>query len=551
MAASSHFQRRSLLVLLIACLNLAGLITARSASRQREIAVRSALGAGRWMLLRLLLIESLMLAAVGSVLGLAFSSVVVPLLLRAAPIDLPRLHETTTDAHALLFALAIGCGTTLIFGLLPAMGALRSRGSLSSGTRSAGDSVPQQRLGRVLLVGQVALATTLLSISALLLGTFLNLRAIPSGVRPQHLYAMQVNLKGTTYASATHTQQFVAAVEERLRGIPGITTVAASNGLPLDGGLNESGYPTGHKEMEETVEWRFVTPGYLATTGTKLIDGQDFSDSDTAISQPIALINERAAKLWFPNRSAIGESVMVGGGEPRRIIGVVADVHAHGLAEAIARTVYVPYAQVDDKTMAVINGWFPTTFMLRVAPQADVRGADIAKAAGTAVAAVDADVPVGKFSAMQGFIDKSVAAPRFFSWLAGAFAIFAVLLTVIGIFGLLSYQVAARTREFGVRMALGAQRVQVLSMVVRRGLALTAIGLALGALASLILRPAIAAFLAETIRFGPASLPGIMASPALSILTAAGGMLLAATAASLLPASRAASIQPTEALRAE
>jgi predicted permease len=539
-----------LAVLLMACLNLAGLMTARSIARRSEVALRTALGASRATILRLLLTESLVLALAGSLLGLFLAQLAVPILLTSSPIDLPQLHHASIDLAAILFAVGAGCATTLLFGLVPALGIFRP--SLNSGlgnARAAGESAPQQRLGKSLIVAQVALATTLLSAGALLLSVFVHMRSVPPGVRPQHMYALQVNLKGNAYNSSLHTQQFISAVEQRLRAIPGVAQVATINGLPLDRGLNNSGGPAGHPDQIGYTETRFVTPGYFSTAGTTVLAGSDISDGDTATSQPVALINERAAKRWFPNRSPIGEYIVSGGGKPRRVIGLVANVHDSSLAAGIAPTVYTPYTQVDDEMMKTINGWFATTFVLRTVERGNTPDPDIAAAASAAIAAIDPEVPASKFAPMQSFIDKDVAAPRFFSWLAGAFALFALLLTLIGLFGLLSYQVTSRTRELGVRMALGAQRYQVLMLILNNGLTLTAIGLALGIAGSVALRNVVISLLSDTV--GIAKTSSLLGGQAIPIATAAAAMLIAAIVASLIPAQRAASVNPTEALRAE
>jgi predicted permease len=539
-----------LAILLMACLNLAGLMTARSIARRSEVALRTALGASRATVLRLLLTESLVLALAGSVLGLFLAQLSVPLLLASSPIDLPQLQHASIDIAAILFAVGAGCATTLIFGLIPALGIFRS--SLNSGlgnARSAGESAPQHRFSKSLIVAQVALATTLLSAGALLLSVFIHMRSVPPGVRPQHMYALQVNLKGNAYTSSLHTQQFISSVEQRLRAIPGVAEVATINGLPLDRGLNNSGGPAGHPDQIGYTETRFMTPGYFAAAGTTLLAGNDIFAADNATSQPVALINERAARRWFPNRSPIGEYIVSGGGRPRRVIGLVANVHDASLAAGIAPTVYTPYAQVDDETMKTINGWFATTFVLRTVERGNTPDPDIAAAVASAIAAVDPEVPVSKFATMQSFIDHDVAAPRFFSWLAGTFALFALVLTLIGLFGLLSYQVASRTRELGVRMALGAQRYQVLLLILNNGLTLTALGLGLGVAGSLAVRNVVLSLLSDTV--GIAKTSSLLSGQGPPLLIAVAAMLFAAIVASLIPAQRAASVNPTEALRAE
>ncbi len=539
-----------LAILLMACLNLAGLMTARSIARRSEVALRTALGASRALVLRLLLTESLVLALAGSLLGLVFAQVAVPILLSSSPIDLPQLQHASIDLAAILFAAGAGCATTLLFGLLPALSIFRP--SLVAGlgnARSVGESASRQRLGKSLIVAQVALATTLLSVGALLLSVFVHMRSVPPGVRPQHLYALQVNLKGNAYNSSLHTQQFVSAVEQRLRAIPGVAQVATVNGFPLDRGLNNSGGPADHPDQMGYAETRFVTPGYFRTAGSTVLAGTDISAGDTATSQPVALINERAAQRWFPNHSPIGEYIISGGGKPRRVVGLVANVHDDSLAAGIAPTVYIPYTQIDDKMMKAINGWFATTFVLRTVERGSTPDPDIAAAAAAAITAVDPEVPASKFAPMQSFIDHDVAAPRFFSWLAAAFALFALLLTLIGLFGLLSYQVASRTRELGVRMALGAQRYQVLLLILNSGLTLTAMGLILGVAGSVALRGVVISLLSDTV--GIAKTSSLLGGQATPIAIAAVAMLVAAIIASYLPAQRAASVNPTEALRAE
>ena len=541
-----------LAVLLLACLNLAGLMTARSFARRSEIALRTALGASRFTTLRLLLAESLLLALTGSLLGLAFATFAVPTIIKSSPIDIPQLHVASVDLTVAAFAILTGCATTLIFGLIPALTVFRQTIGMHIGnSRSAGETAPQQRFGKSLIVAQVALATTMLSAGALLLSAFLNMRAIPSGVRPQHLYALKVNLKGDAYASAAHTQQFITIVEDRLRQIPGVAQVATIDGLPLDRGLNDGAGPAGHADQIKNSEIRLISPGYFRTSGLELLAGSDISPADSATAPKVAIINELAAKHWFSGRNPIGEYIIALGKAPRRVIGVSANAHNMSLADTIRPTAYVPLAQLTDDAMKEVNGWIATTFLLRTVERNGSPDPNISLAVSAAIQAVDPDVPAAKFVPMQSFIDKDVAAPRFFSWLAGGFAIFALLLTVVGLFGLLSYQVTSRTRELGVRMALGAQRHQILTLVLNNGLILTVIGLALGALGSFALRSVIASLLSSTIGSGATTTASLLGHQTLAIVLAASAMLLAATAASLIPAQRAATLEPTEALRAE
>jgi predicted permease len=541
-----------LAVLLLACLNLAGLMTARAIARRGEVALRTALGASRSTTLRLLLTESLVLALAGSLLGLVFANFIIPVLIKTSPIDIPQLHVASINLSVALFAIVAGATTTLIFGLIPALTVFRqSVGAHIGNARSAGETAPQQRLGKSLIVAQVALATTMLSAGALLLSAFLNMRAIPSGVRPQHLYALQVTLKGNAYASAAHTQQFITASEDRLRQIPGVAQVAVIDGLPLDRGLNDGAGPADHSDQIKNSEIRPVGPGYFRTSGLQLLAGNDISVDDTATTSNVAIINDLAAKRWFPGRNPIGEYIIALSKTPRRVIGVSANAHNSSVAEGIRPTAYIPIAQVTDGAMKEVNGWIATTFLLRTAERKGLPDPDIALAASAAIQSVDPDVPAAKFAPMQSFIDKDVAAPRFFSWLAGGFAFFALLLTMVGLFGLLSYQVASRTRELGVRMALGAQRHQILTLVLNSGLVLTASGLCLGIFSSLALRSVIAHLLSDTIGSSPTTTASLLGHQSVAVALAALAMVIAASFASFIPARRAAHLEPNEALRNE
>ena len=440
---------------------------------------------------------------------------------------------------------------TLLLSLLPSSSLFRRSRQLDlSHNRHLSTSALHRRLGSPLLLAQVTLAALLLGVGSLLLTTFLNLRAIPSGVVPQDLFALQVNLKGTAFRSSTHTQQYIAQVEDGLRALPGVASVSTVNGLPLDRGLNNSGGPADHPARVAQVETRFVSPCYFATVGQVRLAGTDLSPDDTARTAPVALINQRAARLWFPDRSAVGERIL-DGGEAYRVIGVVADAHNRSLADAPRPTVYLPFSQTSDEEIAMINGWFPTTFLLRSAPSSDVTGAALFHAASGVLAPIDANTPVSTFLPMERVIDRTVAAPRFFSWLVGSFALFALLLTAMGLFGLLSYQVSARTREIGVRMALGSSRLRIIRLVVVNALLLTTAGVLFGSLAAYALRQPLVSTLATATRTDPVALVPLLGSPAIPILVTLLALLAATAVAALVPARRAASIDPNVALRAE
>ncbi len=532
-------------VLLVACLNLAGLMVARTAARTRELAVRSALGASRGTLLRLLLAESVVLAAAGTAAGLLVARGAAGAFLAYAPLQGPHLAASVSIGWLAGCAAAIAAGGTLLFGLLPAAVVLRRE--VNQGLRNAGSqgqSVAYQRTGRALIVTQVALAFVLLTGASLLLRTFLVMRSTAPGMDAAGLTIGQVTLKGDAYKSTAHSVQFSHQVVEQLQHTPGILGAGAVNGLPLDRGLNISGWPVGRKELRRTIEARFADATYLGTIGIGLLQGRGITAGDTATSPRVAVVGQSAAKRWWPNGDAIGSRINVGNEAEYTVVGIVRDTHEHSLLESPGILVYVPLTQIDDRFTGMINNWFPTTFAVRAS-----NGVNVAAAMQAAVSSADAEIPVVRVSTMQAVVDHTVATPRFFGWLSSSFAAFTLLLAAIGLFGLLSYQVTQRTREIGVRMALGATRVDVLSGFVRRGFLLTALGLVGGALLSTLLPRLLGSALPEfamSMQTAHTALPQVEAAAAAAFL-----LLLAALSASLLPASRAAALEPSQALRSE
>jgi predicted permease len=367
-------------------------------------------------------------------------------------------------------------------------------------------------------------------------------------VEAKRLAIAQVALKGGAYANTLHTTQFIERVMTKLGSYPGVERVAAVNGLPLDRGLNMSGRPADRPEIKKIVELRAVTPGYFRTLGVPIMSGRDITEDDNATATPVVLVSETAARRWWPGRSPIGERIVAGGKaeRPRTIVGVVADTHSHSLAETPQVMIYEPFAQLSDGLTKIVNGWFPTTFAIRLS--GDI---DMAAAVQRAVSDVDAEMPVAKFESMQAVIDGTLRGPRFFSWLAGGFAGFALVLTIIGLFGLLSYQVTQRTREIGVRLAVGADRQQILLLILRRGLLLTIIGLGIGTIASLAVPRLVSSVLADNIYTGGSDIASVLSGRTAALLVAALSMIVGATFASYLPAQRAASVEPTQALRTE
>ncbi len=540
-------------VLLVACLNLAGLMLAQGMRRSREMAMRSALGATAGQLLRLLVCEGILLAAGGGAMAMGVASLSTKVLLELSPLAVPLLradHGALAQFGRLaLPVMGIVTMASMLFCLLPALSVLRlGGGAVRMGGQGVGESRSQARLSRLLLIGQVALAMMLVSTASLLLGTFVKLRGTPSGIEPKRLTVFQVALKGERYASVRQTTQFVSSVLEQLRHTPGVASAAAINGLPLDRGLNIGGYPAGRKELRQTIEFRAITPEYLKTMGVRLISGRDINDGDIAGREPVALVDETTARKWWPGRSPLGEELRSGTDTGWRIVGVVSDVQQQSLLDSGDIVVYGSMAQVTDFFEGMINNWFPTTFAIRTA--ADVSLAGVAQ---QAVERADPEIPIARLTSMQSVIDRSIQAPRFFSLLASGFSLFSVGLMVIGIFGLMSYQVTQRAREIGVRMALGADRAAILTAYLGRGLKVTLIGLAAGLVANWLTRPVITHLLSDAGVPAELSTAGAHVLPQLWVASAASmaAILVAAMVASWLPARRAASTDPMIALRAE
>jgi predicted permease len=537
-------------VLLVACLNLAGLVIARSLRRGREMAVRTALGASRGQLLRLLLCEGLLIAAGGGVLALAVSQAATGLLLHAAPIAIPVLRGTPSIGLLGPVVFGIALASTVLFSLLPAWMILRAQGAGNGASRlgnaTAGETVSQARLSRALVVAQVAMAMLLVSTASVLVGTFVKLQAQPSGVEPKQLTVFQVTLKGDRYAKTLPTAQFVDKVLDELRGMPGVDGVTAIHGLPLDRGLNISGYPAGHPEVGRTVQFRAVAPEYFKVMGITQLAGRDLSATDRAETEPVVVIGETVAKRWWPGRSPVGEYLHVGTEKNWRIVGIAADVRNRSLLDTDGMLVYTPLSQLPDAFTELMNSYIPATFAVRTAAHVS-----LADAVQRAVAKADPEVPIAKLMTMQAVIDETIREPRFFSLLAAGFSGFALVLTVIGLFGLLSYQVTQRTREIGVRMALGADRAAILLGFLKRGMALAAMGVALGWGATWMMRPVVAHLLTDAGVDAGASAAHVVMSGAVSAALAAAAMIAAAIAASWLPARRAASVEPMQALRSE
>ena len=514
-------------VLLIACANVAGLLVARGASRRRELAVRTALGAGRGKLIQQLLTESLVLAVAGGAIGLLVANWALDLLVSVAPDNLPRLDEVALDWRVALFSFAATIVVGVLFGLAPAMQS--SRPELNNDLKDGGRSGTARTGARnVMVVAQVALALVLLIGAGLMLTSFSRLRAVDPGFRTTELITVELMLPMARYDEAAQ-QRFYAGVLERLRANPLTSQSAMLFPFPFGGGNAQAGFqvvgqPEKPPAEKTTADLNSISPGYLQTAGLRLIAGRDFAETDGPKAPPVALVNEAALKE-FGGKNPIGEQVDLGSAVT--VVGVVSDARRRSLDAPPRPSVYLPYSQFTLPYMGA---------MVRTNQGA----AATASAVKAAVAQLDPDLPVGDVKTIEQIIDESTGQPRFRSFLIAGFAGLALLLAAVGVYGLISFTVTQRVPEIGVRLALGANPWQVFSLVIGQGLRLAVIGVALGLGAAVVATRLLRGLLFNTSTTDPL----IYASLALLLLTMAG-------AACYVPARRAMRVDPMRALRSE
>ena len=518
------------LVLLIACANVANLFLARSAARQREIAIRSALGAGRGRLIRQLLRESLLLSLIGGLLGLLLSVWGTALLGTLVPSELPGVRELGPDVRVLAFTLIVSLLTGTLFGLLPALQLSRVdlNESLKEGRGSAGAS---HRLHGFLVVSEVALALMLLAGAGLLLKSFFQLKAVNPGFLPANVLTMQLSLPESKYPQGHQQAAFFGQVVQNIEALPGVQSAGVAPTLPLSGGLNSYGFSLDGRASQPgdnlSAEHDSVTPRYFRALGIRLLQGRLFTDGDTASSPPVVIINETAARRFFPNENPLGRKVTIAGPEPGEIIGVVEDVKQYALTRESPPHMYSPQTQKPSSGMTLFVRTARTPMSL-------------VSAVRQAVLAVDKDQPVSDVQTMDQVLSESLAQRRFTMLLLGIFGATALLLSAVGIYGVMAYSVTRRTGEIGIRMALGAQRADILGLVFRQGGRLIALGLAVGLLGGLVLTRFLGSMLFGVTAHDPATFAAI------AVLLAGVALL-----ACWLPARRAARVDPMVALRAE
>ena len=529
------------LLLLLACANVASLLLARVTGRRKEMAIRAALGARRGRLIAQILGESLVLSLLGGALGVFFASWGVDLFGRILPDTLPLAEAgteivrpaITVDAHALVFALLISTGAALVFGLIPALFVSRAdvNDALKAGGRTSSPSPGRTGVWNFLVAGEIALATMLLIGAGLAMKSFANLQHVNPGIRPDHVLTFRMRLPtDNLYKSGREQAEFYRRVLDKVETLPGIQSAGLTDVLPL-GQQNDREYFTIENrplppEQSLVADFRRVSPRYFDTMGIALRQGRLLSGHDAPDAPKVILIDETLAHQYWPSEDPVGRRMRLSG-ELRQVVGIVGQVHHYGLDKQPEPTIYAPYEQMPDQAMVLV---------VRTSTETQ----SVVKAVKQAVWSVDRGQPVFQIRSMDEYLSLADTAPRISTILLTVFAGISMLLAALGIHGVVSYGVAQRTREFGLRMALGSTPLQLKSLVIVHGIKTALIGLAAGMAGAAALASGLRALL-----YGVAPLdPGVMAGVAALLLTVS-------LIANYVPARRATRIDPMEALHQE
>src|SRR5882724_1407269 len=525
-------------VLLVACVNVANLLLARSLSRNREISIRAALGAGRWNIIRQLLTESILLGAFGGVAGLVIAIWGIDSLKAFLP-RIPRIEEISLDPRVLAFTALVSLGVGIFAGLLPAWRASHPNlaGSLNENSRGSTEGAAAGRTRAALVVVEIVLALVLLASAGLLVESFLRLQKVPSGFNSSNVTTARVALPETNYGKPEQAGEFYKKLLDRLSTFPGVQSVAAAWWIPLSGSeisfnFNTEEHPVAAGQ-QPVAQVNVVTPDYFQTVRVPIRQGRAFTDRDNRNAPPVAIVSEGFAKQYFPGEDPIGKRIVPNGsvdpGKPpvREIVGVVADMHLISLRIPPKPQIYVPHQQFAISTMSI----FVRSQMSQSSLMTTLRGA---------IDEIDKNVPVFRVRTLPDYFSQSIAQPRLNAMLVGLFALIALLLAAAGIFGVMSYSVTQRTQEIGIRLALGAQRYDVLRLVVLQGMRFVGAGIVLGLIGAFICTR-----LLQSLLFGIGATDLRTMFAVTVILTAV------AFIACLLPARRATLVDPVQALRSE
>jgi len=519
-------------VLLVACVNVANLLLARGSARHGELSVRAAVGAGRARLIRQLVTESMLLGLIGGALGLGLAYWSTQALIAARPADLPRIDDIRLSTTVVMFTFGLSMVTSLIFGLVPALQVTNRHlllGLQESG-RGGGGGRRMHRLRSTLVVAEMALAVILLTGAGLLIRSFIALTQVNPGFQPGGAITLRVTLQGAEYATADQVRNRVDQLLTRVRELPQVTAVGVGSILPLGGlgALNDfavEGAPPPPPDVNQEIAVAGASPDYFKAIGAPLIRGRVFTDLDQPKSPSVVLLNEAAAKKWFPNQDPIGRKVLSSSPTPREVVGIVGNVLQRTPGEPAVAQMFLPYAQRTGRTIRLI-----------VRTNGDPMA--MASAVREQVRALDPNLPLAEATPLADVVSRSVARPRFYTSLLTLFAAVALILSATGIFGVMSYAVAQQSKEIGIRMALGARAADVLRSVLGRAVGLAGLGVIAGIIAALGLGGFLRSQLFGVTIFDPATLGSVSAV-----------LLLSAALASLLPATRAARIDPIRAFR--
>jgi len=533
------------LVLLIACANVANLLLVRAEGRQQELAIRAALGASRGRIVSQMLLESFLLAFLASVIGLGLAYAALRVLVAMAPTGLPRLNEIGIDGSVVLFTLGVSLLASLLFGSVPVLkyAGARLGAGLRAGGRSMSESRDRHRSRGVLVIVQVALALVLLVGSGLMIRTFRALTKVDPGfAAPAEIQTFRVDIPDTQVKDPERVVRIQEEISRKIESIPGVSSVSLSMSTPMDGNqwsdpvfAKERSYSQGEIPLRR---YRFVAPGYFKTLGTPFVAGRDFTWSDVYNKVPVAIVSEKLAReYWHDPSNALGKQIRVSTKDDwREVVGVVGNIHDDGMDKEAPSSVYWPIltAHFGGEDVAVQRG---VAFAMR-SPRAGSES--LVNEVRRAVWSVDPDLPLADVQTLDYYYTRSMARTSFTLVMLAVAGGMALLLGIVGLYGVIAYSVSQRRREIGIRMALGAKPWELVGMFVRHALALTGVGMASGLVAALALTRLMSSLLFGVKSFDP-----------VTYLAVSFGLIVTAALSSYLPARRAAAVNPVESLRAE
>ncbi len=545
-------------VLLMACANVANLLLARAAGRQKEIAIRTALGAGRGRIVGQLLTESMMLAFAGGLAGLFLGGLGIRALLSFSPGDIPRINDPDhpvasirlLDLRVLAFLFGVTLLTGLLFGLLPAIrvSLLDVNSVLKESGGRSGSGLRNNRIRGALVVTEIALAVVLVVGSALMIRTLAGLKSVKPGLDPANLLTLKTSTSGHRYETTAQMDTFIRQARERIEGLPGVEFAAASITVPMESAATDLPFSIPGRvpkdgKWEGDEQWRFVSPHYFEALRIPLLHGRSFDSRDTARSDRVVIVNEAFAKKYWPSGDPMGQRLLIGKGigpefeEPeRQIVGIVGSVTEVGLNNGMVPVMYVPQSQVQEGLTRLAHDLLPLSWLIRTKSDPLAAGAAVRRE----FEAIDSQLAPSKMQTMEQVISASTTRQNFNMLLLTVFAAVALLLAAVGIYGLMSYAVEQRTQELGIRMALGASPGQMMTMILGQAMRLAGIGVALGLAAAYGLTRVLAGLVF-----------GVKTTDPWTFAAVAAILIAVALTAGLLPARRATQVDPILALRHE